>query len=163
MPLPEGPDTGAPRRVPAWLPVLAVGLALAGLGVAGYLTAAHYTEPTLLACPEHGLINCTKVTTSAQSRVFGVPVALLGLLFYAAILPLQVPAAWRARSQWVHRARLAAVAAGMIFVLYLVYTELFTLDAICLYCTAVHVITLALFTTVVIGTAVASSGADPAG
>lgn len=167
MPATEAAEAAAPRRVPGWLPALALALTSAGLAVAGYLTAAHYTEPTLLACPEHGLINCTKVTTSAQSRILGIPVALLGLAFYAAILPLQLPAAWRARASWVHRTRLGATAAGMIFVLYLVYTELFTLDAICLYCTAVHVITLALFATVVIGTALAGSGAgsgaDPAG
>jgi uncharacterized membrane protein len=34
-------------------------------------------------------------------------------------------------------------------VLYLIYTELFTLDAICPWCTSVHVITLLLFVLVV--------------
>jgi uncharacterized membrane protein len=35
-------------------------------------------------------------------------------------------------------------------VLYLVYTELFTLDAICPWCTSVHVITFLLFALVVV-------------
>jgi uncharacterized membrane protein len=39
----------------------------------------------------------------------------------------------------------------MLFVLYLVYTELITLNAICLWCTSVHVITFALFALVVFG------------
>jgi uncharacterized membrane protein len=38
---------------------------------------------------------------------------------------------------------------GAAFVLYLIYTELFTLDAICPWCTSVHVITLLLFALVV--------------
>ena len=37
-----------------------------------------------------------------------------------------------------------SVLVGIVFVLYLVYTELFTLNAICLYCTAVHIVTFAL-------------------
>ena len=39
----------------------------------------------------------------------------------------------------------SAVIVGMVFVLYLLYTELFTLNAICLFCTIVHVITFLLF------------------
>jgi uncharacterized membrane protein len=39
-------------------------------------------------------------------------------------------------------------------VFYLVYAELFVLDAICLWCTAVHVITVALFGAIAWGTAV---------
>jgi uncharacterized membrane protein len=34
---------------------------------------------------------------------------------------------------------------GIVFVLYLLYTELFTIRSICLWCTSVHVITFALF------------------
>ena len=37
--------------------------------------------------------------------------------------------------------------------LYLVYTELFTLDAICLWCTGVHVITFLLFALIVFSAA----------
>ena len=42
---------------------------------------------------------------------------------------------------------------GIVFVLYLVYTELFTLNAICLYCTAVHIITFLLFALIMFSTA----------
>ena len=36
-------------------------------------------------------------------------------------------------------------AVGVATALYLVYVELFEVDAICLWCTAVHVVTLVLF------------------
>src|SRR5207237_7175160 len=39
--------------------------------------------------------SCAKVTQSPQSAILGVPVALLGLLYFAAIGPLHLPAAWR--------------------------------------------------------------------
>jgi len=42
---------------------------------------------------------------------------------------------------------------SMVFVLYLVYTELITLNAICLWCTSVHVITFLLFGLIVFSAA----------
>jgi uncharacterized membrane protein len=55
---------------------------------------------------------------------------------------LATPPAWRYPA--LHRVRIAGVVSGAAAVLYLVYTELFTLDAICLWCTGVHLVTVAL-------------------
>ena len=127
-------------------------LCLAGLGVSAYLTIAHYNAKVILACPETGIVNCAKVTQSPQSAILGVPVALLGLLYFAAIGPLHLPAAWRSNSSLLRRARVGAAVAGILMVLYLIYTELFTLDALCLWCTAVHAITFLLFVVTLVGT-----------
>lgn len=139
---------------PRWLWPLTLGLALAGFLVAAYLTVEHYTAATTLACPARGILNCEKVTTSVHSRVLGIPVALLGLGFFAAMLALTTPAAWRSRAGAVRTARLAGASVGVLFVLYLVYVELFVVDAICLWCTAVHALAVALFAAVTVGTAV---------
>ena len=48
------------------------------------------------------------------------------------------------------RVRLGSVVIGIIFVLYLIYTELVTLRAICLWCTSVHVVTFLLFVLLVV-------------
>jgi uncharacterized membrane protein len=141
------------RSVPGWLPVTCLALAVAGLVVAGYLTTEHYTASTTLACPETGVINCQKVTSSTQSAVAGVPVALLGVLFFAAMVPACAGVAWRAPQPLLRWGRVAFAVAGVGFVGYLVYAELFVLDAVCLWCTAVHAITLALFAVIVVGTA----------
>lgn len=122
---------------------------ITGLVVSTYLTIEHFTSSTTLACPDTGRVNCAKVTSSSYSTVVGVPVALLGLLFFLALLPLLTPTAWGATSSWVRRARLAMVTVGLVFVLYLVWAELFRIHAICLWCTAVHLTTLAVFTLVV--------------
>ena len=50
---------------------------------------------------------------------------------------------------------------GIVFVLYLVYTEVITLDSICLWCTSVHVITFLLFGLIVFS-ATAGYGVKPA-
>jgi uncharacterized membrane protein len=120
-------------------------LTLAGLGVSAYLTYEHLTQGATLACPDTGVINCVKVTSSAYSALLGVPVAVLGLIFFAVMTTLCLPSAWRSARAWLHGTRLAAAAAGVVFVLYLVWAELYRIDAICLWCTVVHLITLALF------------------
>jgi Vitamin K epoxide reductase family len=58
---------------------------VAGLGIAGYLTYVHYAGVKPV-CTAGG--SCEKVQTSAYSELAGVPVALLGLLGYTAILGL---------------------------------------------------------------------------
>ena len=137
---------GRPATAPTWLQVTTLALSLGGLAISGYLTVAHYTTPTTLACPDTGVINCEKVTTSPESVLFGiVPVALLGLVFYVFMTAMNTPWAWRATAPWIRWARVGSLIAGIVFVLYLIYTELFTLNAICLWCTSVHVITVVLF------------------
>jgi uncharacterized membrane protein len=139
----EAPDRHG--LVPPWMQFLTFGLALAGLGVSIYLTVAHFTESALAGCSETGTINCTKVTTSPQSYVFGIPVAVLGLVFYVVAVALMSPWAWRSARREIHLIRLASLVVGIGFVLYLVYAELFIIGAICLYCTSVHAITFLLF------------------
>ena len=129
-----------------WQPMTSLVLAVAGLGVSIYLTLTHYSSAITLSCPAGGgAINCEKVTTSPQSIVFGIPVAVLGLVFFVAMLLLCLPAAWRTWHRWVHLARLALSVTGVGMIIYLISAELFTIKAICLWCTSVHVITFLLF------------------
>jgi uncharacterized membrane protein len=143
-----------------WMQLTTFVLALAGLGVSIYLTIAHFTESTLAGCSETGLVNCTKVTTSPQSYVFGIPVAVLGLAFYVFAVAIMSPWAWRAARREIHLLRIASLVVGVGFVLYLLYAELFIIGSICLYCTSVHVITFLLFVLTVF--AAAAWGLKPA-
>lgn len=138
---------------PRWAGPTSLALAVLGVGVSAYLTFEHYSSSTSLACPDTGVVDCVKVTTSSYADLLGVPVALLGLLFFVGTAALCLPVAWTSTLLWVHRARLAAVTAGAVFVLYLVWVELFRVDAICLWCTAVHVLAVALFAVVAVATA----------
>jgi uncharacterized membrane protein len=128
---------------------VAFGLSLAGLAVSAYLTAAHYTSNAILACSSSGTVDCARVTTSAESSVLGVPVAVLGLAWFAAMTLLALPLAWRSGRPWVARTRMLLAIAGMAFVVWLVYAELFRIEAICLWCTVVHVIAFGLFVLIV--------------
>jgi uncharacterized membrane protein len=144
-----GPARAA-ATTPLWLRLTTLGLSLAGLGVSVYLTIEHYTGSTTLACPATATLNCLKVTTSPEATILGIfPVAVLGLAFYAFMTAINTPWAWSWPLRPVWWLRLASVIVGIAFVLYLIYTELFTLNAICLWCTSVHVITFLLFALVV--------------
>jgi uncharacterized membrane protein len=138
---------------PRWAAVTSFLLCLVGLADSIYLTIEHYSASSSLACPDNGAINCVKVTTSSYSEVLGVPVALLGLLYYVGMSALCLPVVWRRAPAWVGRLRLAGAAAGVAFILYLVWAELFKIDAICLWCTLVHVVTVVLFAVVVLAAA----------
>lgn len=117
-------------------------VALLGLAIAAYLTVEHYDAGAALACPETGAVNCAKVSSSAWSHVGPVPIALLGLAFFAAMTLLCSVPAWRVRA--LDPVRIAGAALGVASAVYLIWVELFRVDAICLWCTAVHVCTLVL-------------------
>ena len=149
-----------PVGPPAWLRWSTFALAILGLGVSAYLTYTHYTESALAGCTEtSGAINCGKVTTSPQSVVFGIPVAVLGLAFYVFLAAIMSPYAWRSGRREIAVTRLVSLVVGIGFVLYLLYAELFQVGSICLYCTSVHVITFLLF--VLTGLAAAIWGLSP--
>jgi uncharacterized membrane protein len=108
-------------------------LTVVGLGVASYLTYVHYAgiKPV---CTAGG--SCAKVQTSIYSELAGVPVALIGLLGYVAILTsLVVPANERSRF-----ATTACTIVGFGFSAYLTYRELFSIHAICEWCASSAVI-----------------------
>ncbi len=153
---------GAPGGVPRALPIIAIVLAVAGLAVSAYLTYEHFTMATTLACPEGRTLNCQTVTSSEQSKLFGIPVAVLGVAYFVGMLAVVAPPAWHSPRRLLTAARLAGGLGGVGFVLYLVYAELFIIDAICLWCTVVHVLTVVLFAVIALGTAMAEPPERPA-
>ncbi|HEV2376369.1 MAG TPA: vitamin K epoxide reductase family protein [Streptosporangiaceae bacterium] len=136
-------EPGGPR-VPLWFRLTTLVLSLLGLADSIWVTIDHYT-PVPLGCSDKGAVNCAQVLHSPQSVIFGIPLPILGLAFFVFMVAANSPWGWRVRWPAMGTVRLASVIVGMVFVLYLVYTELITIRAICLYCTGVHIITFLLF------------------
>ncbi len=112
-------------------------LAVAGVGIAAYLTYVHYADVEAFCVAGGG--GCEKVQTSDYADLAGIPVAVLGLIGYVLILA----------SAFVRgdAGRLAGVVLALIgfgFSAYLTYRELFTIDAICQWCVASAVVMTAL-------------------
>jgi uncharacterized membrane protein len=109
-------------------------LSLAGAAVSGYLTWVHFAELQPFCVGGGG--GCERVQSSPYARLGGVPVAIVGLAGYLAVLAsLALPA----RSV---TAFLALVGAG--FSAYLTYLELAAIDAVCQWCVASAMIMTAL-------------------
>ena len=110
------------------LRVACAAVATIGLGIAAYLTIVHYTGSSPVCAIAHG---CETVQKSRYAEVAGVPVALLGLLGYVAILLslLRDDELWRTVT-----AVLALV--GFAFSAWLTYAEIALLNAICIWCVA---------------------------
>jgi uncharacterized membrane protein len=103
-------------------------VALAGMALAGYLTWVHYDEAALVCVAGGG---CETVQQSSYAELAGIPVALLGLLGYAAIFAF---ALWDTPNARLGAAALAVV--GLAFSLYLIVLQLFVIDAVCVWCLA---------------------------
>jgi uncharacterized membrane protein len=114
------------------LRVAAAAVVLAGVGIAGYLTWAHYSGATV-ACVRGG--GCETVQHSSYAEIAGVPVALLGLVSYTAVALLVAVDSENAR---LAAATLAFV--GVLFSAYLLALQLFVIDAVCIWCLANDVV-----------------------
>jgi uncharacterized membrane protein len=104
-------------------------LALVGVGIAGYLTWVHYAglDPVCVG----GGGGCERVQSSRWAELAGVPVAVLGLAGYVAILAsLALPEEPGA----LVAAFIALVGFG--FSCWLTYVEIAKIDAICQWCVA---------------------------
>jgi uncharacterized membrane protein len=120
----------SPRALRITLLVLTV----LGVVLASYLTYIHYAGIKPL-CGRNGG-GCEIVQTSEYSKLVGVPVALIGLLGYIAILgSLLVP-----ESETSRLATVAFTVVGFGFSAYLTYRELFSIHHICEYCVSSAVI-----------------------
>jgi uncharacterized membrane protein len=135
----------------SWRSLVCFILSVVGLGIASYLTYAHFVSGTSLACPQNATFNCEKVTTSPESYVLGIPVALLGLAYFVVEVIINYPAVWKARSSYVAYFRVLMSVGGMGFVIYLISQELLVIKAVCLWCTSIHVIEFLLFLLTITG------------
>lgn len=120
------------------LQLILAATAIAGLAIAGYLTAVHYGggDPACLAGGE----SCSKVQDSEYAELAGVPVPLIGLFGYLTLL-----AAAALPGDLGRFGALFAALVGFGFSAYLTYLEIFEIEAICQWCVAsAAVMTLAL-------------------
>jgi uncharacterized membrane protein len=121
--------------------------AIAGILIAGYLTAVHYT-PLPMVCSTTGLIDCAQVTSSAYSVVPGttLPITVPGMGWFALSGALAVAALLRRGDAGSLRlTHLLWATLGLLAALYLVFVEIVRLHRICLWCSAVHLLLLASF------------------
>lgn len=119
-------------------------LALVGFFVALYLWLYALGVGGTLKCGTGG---CDTVQTSRWAAFLGLPVALYGVIGYAAILVVALAALRPAALDRREPTRVLAALAtgGMLFTLYLTYLELFVIHALCRWCVGSAVIITAIW------------------
>lgn len=104
-------------------------LAAVGLGLSTVSLISHYSSSSSEYCAFDETFNCDLVNRSVYSRFLGVPVALIGMLGYGALLVLTL-----LRSRLASALMFAGALAGLGFALYLTYIEAFILAIWCILC-----------------------------
>ena len=114
-------------------PALLLGvIAAIGFAISLYLSANELAG-TVPVCVAGG--GCQTVAQSQYSHWFGIPVAFFGVLFSGVLLGLAV-AWWRTGDGRLLLVGYALGLIGVVLELYLVYLELFVINAVCEWCMA---------------------------
>ena len=116
---------------PRWILNAVLALALAGIAVSSVSLYHHYDKSESSFCDFGGSFNCDIVNRSIYSKVFEIPVALIGILGYLALAILTRYCRKHAKAKMF---LFIAALAGLGFALRLTYIEGFVLAAWCVLC-----------------------------
>ncbi len=148
MPRPRKAAAPPPPPLPpiGWLALATV----LGLGFAAASTWVHYQilrNPLYSSfCDVNSTFSCTEAYTSKYGSVGGVPVALLGVLYFAFVLALIALCRRSATAVQNLAGYVFAISTvGLAAVLYLAYASFFILKAVCLLCVGSYAAVIALF------------------
>lgn len=130
---------------------LLVILALIGVADSSYITAQHYRgEDVVCNIGEYEVGDCSTVTSSEYSTVVGVPVALLGAIYYFVLLVLAASMTTYDDKK-LRQLFTAIVSIGFLWSAWFVYIQLFVLNAICVYCMVSAVTTTIMLALAIFG------------
>ena len=135
------------RRARTWLVLLAA----VGLGASAASTWVHLqilTDPAYVSvCDVNATVSCSQVYESRYGSVFGVPVALGGVVWFVGVLMLALASARAPAAAQANIAGylLAWSTVGLAVSMYLAYSSFFVLGMVCLFCVAVYVTVIGIF------------------
>lgn len=130
-----------PTIIPDWLTLSFLLVGAAGFVDATYLTAKHFLGSPVTCSILQG---CEEVTTSQYATILGIPVALLGSIFYLSLMMLT-----GLYFQTKHKFLLLTInlitVIGFLASLRFVYLQIFVLKSICIFCMGSAITSTALF------------------
>ncbi len=153
--------TGSPPGPPG-VPALTWAFAVLGLGASSASAWVHHrllNDPSYASfCDVNQTLSCTNAYASAYGSVAGIPVAVVGVVFFAfVLLVLALTSGSPASRAHVPAYVLVMSAAALLPVAYLGYASFVVLQTVCLLCVATYVAVLGLFVSAVTATRVSMS------
>jgi len=118
------------KQLPRWLVFSFIIIAFIGFLDASYLTVKNLTGDSITCTLTDG---CDEVTNSEYSQLFGIPVALLGMLYYLSVLILSL-LYFDTKNPKLGKLILPLTCVGLLASAWFVYAQIFLIKAICQYC-----------------------------
>jgi len=98
------------------------------------------------SCSINPILSCGSVMSTPQAEAFGIPNPIIGVMGFAALAMLGVVMATGSRVRpWILMVAQVAVTLAAVFIHWLIYQSLYVIGALCPYCMAVWVVTIAAF------------------
>lgn len=135
-------DINLPKpAIPNWLTISFLVIGAAGFVDATYLTAKHFLGSPVTCSILHG---CEQVTTSQYALILGIPVALLGSLYYLSLL-LLTGLYIQTKHRFLFLAANLITVMGFLASLRFVYLQVFVIKALCIFCMGSAITSTILF------------------
>lgn len=123
------------------LTLISLVLASIGLALSAYLTYVHYNIDALVC----GTGGCELVQTSEYSEMFGLPIAIFGIVLFVALIFGIVLRELRPEfNDVISTGVLMILLTAVLYWGYLTYLELYVIHAVCQWCVATSIATLLL-------------------
>jgi len=129
--------------------IILISLAFLGFFDARYLTLVHYKK-IILVCHQIPLfVDCGKVLQSPFSTMFGIPLAVFGLINYSLLIIL-ILLVWLTKKRFFQYWLIVQTKIGFLASLYFMFLQIFIIKSLCLYCTLSALISTLLFLIIII-------------
>ncbi len=122
-------------------PFLLIAATFVGLGDTLFLSYYQHLGLT----PNCAIGGCEIVLNSVYSKVYGVPMSYIGLVFYVYMLALAIVLAYDPFGKGMRFAMLAYATIGLVLSIGFESLQIFVIHAICMYCAISAATTLVLF------------------
>lgn len=142
----DNSDQGHTSKSSGWFVII---MASAGIGICLYLYAIHVAllmgeVKGSLLCGQDSGFGCQTVASSAYGTIMGLPLSALGAVFYNTLVLLGIGGVifWRDCGRAFLRWALFLAVLGLTVDLYLAYSMIFRIGAVCWLCLATYAINL---------------------
>ncbi|MDV6012885.1 vitamin K epoxide reductase family protein [Haloechinothrix sp. LS1_15] len=145
---PRGSEQRMPTdRLLTWIYLLGGAVGLAASAALLLEQFALLAEPDYIAaCTFDQVLSCNSVMESSQAAAFGIPNTLIGVTAFSVVLTAGVVLhSGFAAPRWFWTGLQLGSTFGVLFVHWLIYQSLYTIQALCPYCMVVWAVTIPIF------------------
>jgi uncharacterized membrane protein len=128
------------QRIPKWIPIVFIMLASVGFADSTYLAIQHF-QNEIPPCTVGG---CESVLTSQYAQVFGIPMSLLGAIYYLVMLVLLFLFVDTKKEILLRLHGILSVV-GFLASVGLMYIMIFIIKAFCPYCAVSAIVSITTF------------------